>query len=213
MGLFWLDLQVKVNEAMDKGFDKLQKKLDSMDDKKKEKTLNKLVDVADAMNNASDFVHSASDKITGNHTVVRPVITTPDGVVHDTASKGARAGDVVGNTIKNIVNALTPEQWKQVGMIAYKLIETKIPILAVIDWNKVSDVANRIFDGESDVTSEGIEWKKVARALFDYIKTSDTEIDPTIRVLLDLVEKIVGYENGQEFHVEPLEEEADSNNE
>ncbi|WP_051671821.1 tetratricopeptide repeat protein [Oribacterium sp. P6A1] len=112
------------------------------------------------LTNAVDFIDAAQTSMNGGKVQHLQINGK------DVSSKGSHIGESFGKTVKNVVEFFTPEEWKTIGKLAYKIASFNIPVLAVIDWNKIANAAENINDkGVSDYLINEVNWKEIGKDL------------------------------------------------
>lgn len=170
-------------DFFDKALDKLEESFDDGILGKAVDSLSKNEKLAESVNNAYDFVDSTVKGIRGEYVQHLHV----DGV--DVSSQASHSGEKLGTQIRTVVNVLTPEQWKQVGKLAYRIAEFNIPVLAAIDWNHIGEALLEIDEkGPAGYVVDNIDWKDLGKKLV-LAKAEESGVP------LQTIETMMGYVN------------------
>ena len=162
----------KIDESLDNGV--LRKAIESIGENEK---------LCESLSNAMDFVDSTVKGIKGEHVQHLQV----NGV--DVSSKASHSGEKFGTQIRTVVNVLTPEQWRTVGKLAYKIAEFNIPVLATIDWNHIGEALVQIDEkGPAGYVVDSIDWKELGKKLV-LAKAEESGFP------LQTIETMIGYVN------------------
>lgn len=133
------------------------------------------------------FVEETVNSATGKNVFYTGPNVWVDGV--DVTNEAKRKGEAVGKKINTVANILTPDEWKNVGALMYKVASFNIPALAVIDWNYIAEVTDKLScKSVEDFVAEDIDWRGIATTLI-------TQRATRYGVPVGVVKQIVDYSN------------------
>ena len=143
------------------------------------------------LSDAVDFVSSVSVAARGGKVQHLQV----NGI--DASSKASHIGEAFGKTIKTTIDFLTPDQWRQVGALAFKIASFNIPLLGMINWEKIIDIADSVTEsGGNNSLVNSIDWNTVGAKLLEAKNQEEnTSTVQTIEEMLKYVNILQGNQN------------------
>ena len=150
-------------------------------------------DLCEKISKISDgftFVEETINSATGKNIFYTGPNVWVDGV--DCTNEAKRNGEAVGKKINAVVNILTPDEWKKVGTLMYKVASFNIPALSAIDWNYIADVTDKLsYKSIEDFVAEDIDWRGIAMTLITQRATKYGVPVAVVRQIVDYSNKIL----------------------
>ncbi len=136
------------------------------------------------------FVEEMVNSATGKNVFYTGPNVWVDGV--DVTNEAKRKGETVGKKINAMANILTPDEWKHVGALMYKVASFNIPALAVIDWNYIAEVTDKLsYKSVEDFVTEDIDWRGIATTLITQKATRYGVPAGVVRQIVDYSNKVL----------------------
>ena len=159
-------------------------------------------ELIEKLETGTTFLEEMVNTATGTNVFHTGPNITMDGVHY--SPPGKAAGAAIGKKINTVVSVLTPDEWKNVASLMYKVASYNIPALAVIDWNRVAEIADELtYKSIDECILDNIDWRNIAQTLINQQAVKHGVPVGVVKQIIDSANKVLASE-GEEavFYIE-----------